>query len=158
MKQDEFKNSREDEFVLEEEEECCEEDYLTPREKRALEALLMYPKLDDAARAAGISNVTMWRYMKKPRFKRRWREAANACLSHTAIQLSQDTTEALAVLRSEMRNEESPRRVQAARAILDYADRLVGRVNDEERMDEIEEHTIKVQEERIIIGAMKEGY
>src|SRR4051812_24610757 len=103
------------------------EDLLTPKQERALEALLTHTKLEDAARAAGISYSSLNRYMKDPAFKRRRLEAANARLSHATLHLSNDSIEALDVLRSEMRNEQSPRRITAARTILDYADRFVGR-------------------------------
>src|SRR5687768_4248866 len=92
-------------------------DALSPRQGRALEALLDRPTMKEAAAAAGVSETTLWRYMKMPAFSGRLREARRLAYDHTVSRLQRDSGDAVTVLRGLMMSEDAPAgaRVSAAR-------------------------------------------
>jgi hypothetical protein len=104
---------------------------LRPRKERALLAVIAHPVLRDAALAAGVSETTLWRYMRDRDFARRLGEARGASVTHASVQLQGASGEAVKTLRDLMGREDAPAasRVSAARAVLEHSFRA--RVVDE---------------------------
>ena len=122
---------------------------LNPKQERALQAVLAHPNLKEAALAAGVSDATLWRYMKDAEFSRRLREARREAIGHAALRLQGSAGEAVAVLRDLMTKDAAPpaARITAARAVLDYSFRVVEADELKARLDELEQFLLRKQEE-----------
>ena len=96
---------------------------LPGKQGAALVALLNNPTVREAAKAAKLSEATLWRYLRDEDFRARYQEARRDLLSQTALRLQSDATYAAKVLRDIAEDTEAPAsaRVSAARAILDSA-------------------------------------
>jgi hypothetical protein len=70
-----------------EEVDAAAADYLPPKQERALLALLSSPTQKEAALASGISETTLWRYMKDSTFKRRLREAGSCAVNNATLRV-----------------------------------------------------------------------
>jgi AcrR family transcriptional regulator len=128
-------------------------DELTQRKERALEAVLSHLTLKEAARAAGVSEPTLWRYMRDETFTRRLREARAASVTYTSGRLQGASAEAVKILQHLMRREDAPLqpRIAAARAVLEFSFRA--RVVDElqaevDRLKEVLGETFEEAEAR----------
>jgi hypothetical protein len=53
------------------------------KEDRIIVALLEHPTLEKAAAAIGISDVTVWRWMKRPEFQEAYRNARRKSFSQS---------------------------------------------------------------------------
>ena len=74
---------------------------LSPRQERALQALLTHSSLKEAAAAAGVSDATLWRYMKDAEFTRRLRGARREAVGHAAARLQRFSGDAVAGVRGD---------------------------------------------------------
>jgi hypothetical protein len=130
---------------------------LPPKQERALQALISHPTLKEAAFAAGISETTLWRYMKDEAFSRRLLETRGEAISYTVTLLQRGSVEAVTVLRSLMANEDTPPsvRASAARTFLEYALHTAEVDALRARLDQLEEY-LKAKEEEDKITAAKE--
>jgi hypothetical protein len=81
---------------------------LTRKQEALMSALLLVPTLADAARPAGIGEVTAWRWLKDPSFQTAYREARRAVVQHAITQMQRATGEAVATLRSVMQDAKAP--------------------------------------------------
>jgi DNA-binding CsgD family transcriptional regulator len=132
---------------------------LTVKQERALQALLSHRTLKEAALAAGISETTLWRYMKDEAFLRRLREAERDALTHISVRFHLSSSDADTILHDLMMKEETPAsaRISAVRTVLDYSIRL-GQLNElNARMEQLEEFIKRKQEEDILDAAKKES-
>ncbi|MBI4494165.1 MAG: hypothetical protein HY690_15360 [Chloroflexi bacterium] len=91
------------------------------REEQALLALLAEPTVEAAAKAAGVSPVTLWRWLQHPDFQERYREARRRVLEHAIAVLQQVAGEAAATLRRNLVCGTPSVEVRAALGILDQA-------------------------------------
>jgi molybdenum-dependent DNA-binding transcriptional regulator ModE len=114
---------------------------LPPKQELALRAVVSHPTLKEAARAAGISETTLWRYMQSETFSRRVREARREAINHTFARLQAASGDAVSVLQELMTKEDAPAsaRITAARTVLDYAVRVVEIEDLRSRVEELEE-------------------
>jgi hypothetical protein len=122
---------------------------LNPRQELALQALLTHPTQKEAAAAAGVSDATLWRYMRDEEFSRRLREARHQAVGHAAASLQGGAGEAIAVLRDLMTKEDAPpsARIAAARIVIDYSFRVVETDDLKARLGELEQFILRKQEE-----------
>jgi hypothetical protein len=113
---------------------------LDPPRERALIALVNEPNIRAAAKAAGISEATLYRYRQEPAFAQAYRQTRRQALEDATSRLSQLATEMVEVLREVARDARySPyARVQAARAALDLAYRALDLYDQEERIQRLE--------------------
>jgi molybdenum-dependent DNA-binding transcriptional regulator ModE len=130
---------------------------LPPKQELALRAIAVSPTLKEAARAAGVSDATLWRYMQEPAFKRRLRNARREAVSHALIRMQRASGEAVTVLEELMRSEKASAsaRISAARAIIDYSMRAVEMDELQSRIDELEEFILRKQEEDALDRGLK---
>ena len=113
--------------------------HLTPRQERAIAALLTAPDQSAAATAAGIGRRTLTRWLATPKFREAYREASARRLWDTIGQLRATSADALASLRNALQSNNEHVRVRAAVALLE----LAVKVDNEElaaRVTALEEH------------------
>ena len=113
--------------------------HLTPRQERAVAALLTAPDHSAAAAACGIGRRTLTRWMATPEFREAYREASVRRLWDMIGQLRATSVDALASLRKALQSDNEHVRVRAAVALLD----LAVKVDSEElamRVTALEEH------------------
>ena len=103
-------------------------------------AVLSAPTLREAARAAGVSEPTAWRYLRAPAVRQELAARQDGILGHVARRLACEMGRALDVL-SEVMGDTAAHpgaRVSAARAVLESGLRLAELVTLSERVTELE--------------------
>lgn len=73
-----------------------------------LQAVLSSRSQKEAASAAGISETTLWRYLKEESFAKRLREARLAATGHSMMRLQQLSGDAVAMLHGLTLKEDAP--------------------------------------------------
>lgn len=114
---------------------------LEPQQERALIALLNAPNNRSAAKAAGVSEMTLWRYMQNSDFQAAYKSARRDALESATARLQAGANAAVAVLLNVAENARySPHaRVQAAKAVLDLAYKTYELDTLAERIDALED-------------------
>lgn len=92
----------------------------------ALQALLTHPTRREAARAAGIDETTLRRYLTDEEFQREYKKAFGSLVEQATRQAQQALNPALSALLDIVADEDatSSSRVAAARSLLEYGLRL----------------------------------
>lgn len=123
---------------------------MTPRQAKALRALFTEPTQEAAARAAGISSKTLREYMKAPEFRTAYNERVTAQLGEATGQARQGLSSALAVLRKIMENpaSEDRDRISAASKSIDAALRLIEKLDQQVKLEELEKAVEEMREYR----------
>ena len=98
-------------------------DSLTPKQTRALLALLKHPTLKEAAAAAGVGETTLWRWTQEPSFKTAYMDARREAVKQSIAHLQSATGEAVTCLRGVMNSSSASdaAKVSASRAVLELA-------------------------------------
>jgi hypothetical protein len=113
---------------------------LSTNQVKALSALVSYPTVMDAARACGLTDRTLRRYLEDPTFKEALRATRRQMVLQTIGALQSAGSEAVSTLRSVMTDSDATAsaKVTAARIVLEQS--LVGlEMNDLiERLSELE--------------------
>lgn len=137
--------------------ELTDSEALPPNQERALRALLTAPSRKEAARAAGVSDSTLWRYTRDEAFARRLREAHQEIVGHAALRLRCESEGAVAVLAEIMKERGAPAfaRIAAARSVLDYTIRVGEMEELRRRVEELEDFIKTRQEEAILDAALR---
>ena len=93
------------------------------KKTKALVTLLSTKTLAEAAESLKIGEVTLWRWMQAPAFKKVYVEAKQQAIARAVYQLQQITGEAVKTLKSVMTDLEAPcnSRVTAAKVVLEMA-------------------------------------
>lgn len=97
---------------------------LTPKQAQAVAALLTHPTIDEAAKAVGVSDETVRRWLKMPHFATAVNDAAREKIKHAATRYAYGMEIAANVL-IEIASDETVApavRVQAARSLTEAAD------------------------------------
>ena len=99
---------------------------MTPKQQKALLALLTNPTKEKAAAAAGITSKTRRGYLADPEFQAEYRKAFAGMVEDATRQAQQAIAPALSTLREvvEDSGEGSQFRISAARSILEYSLKL----------------------------------
>lgn len=99
---------------------------LTPKQHKALQALLTQPTKAAAAEAAGISPRTLRDYLSNQDFQREYKKAFGELVADATRQAQQSLSPAITALRDivEDPNEASSARIAAARCLLEYGLRM----------------------------------
>ena len=113
---------------------------LTPKQERALVALLDCGEIKKAAEIAEVGEVTLWRWLQSPDFQSRYRAARRQLVETAIAQLQSDCTTAARVLREVAEDRQAPAssRVAAARAIIEQSVSAVQLTDLQERLEEVE--------------------
>ena len=113
---------------------------LTLKAEKILRALLEHPTHERAAAAVGVSATTIWRYLKKPKFRRALADEQREACSQTTGRLRQEYTLATSTLVRIAADNAAPTasRVRAAVSIRDHAVHTVQMEDFEVRLLELE--------------------
>lgn len=123
------------------------EPVLSRRHEALIVALLANPKITDAAKAAGVSESTIWRLMQREDFQKRYREAQDEALNSALGSIQGAAIEAVATLREiATKGKVEAARVQASKTILDYTFKVRQQFGFEERI-KLLEAALKAREE-----------
>ena len=114
---------------------------LTPKQERALVALLSTGTVRDAAELCKISEASLFRFLQVPEFQRRYREARRQLVETAIAQLQSDCSIAVKTLREIAEDTKAPAgsRVAAARTILEQSINAVEIMDLQERIERLEE-------------------
>jgi DNA-binding MurR/RpiR family transcriptional regulator len=107
------------------------------QQEAAIIGLLTKPSIDAAAKHAGISGPTLWRWLQEPGFQAEYRKARRHALGQATAQLQQASSAAVGALKEIIEDKEAPSsaRVTAARTVLEVAVKAI----------EVEDLEVRVQ-------------
>ena len=110
------------------------------RQEQLIVALLEHPTLEKAAAAVGVSDVTLWRSLRKPEFAEAYRKARREAFSQSVARLQHASNAAVGTLLRVMTDREAPAasRVRAADVVLQTALRGMEMEDIEARVSELE--------------------
>lgn len=110
------------------------------KQEEAIAALLASPTLAEAARAAGIGEATLWRWLQQEDFRRRYEEARRELVRQALVYVQGVIGEAVKVLRQVMNGPAYPAtaKVSAARTLLEAALKAGEAAELEERIARLE--------------------
>jgi DNA-binding MurR/RpiR family transcriptional regulator len=112
---------------------------LSRRHEGVIVALIAHPKITDAAKAAGVSESTVWRLMQRPEFQQRYKQAQDEALNSALGSIQGAATEAVATLREiASSGKVEAARVQASKTILDFTFKVRQQFELEERLKLLE--------------------
>jgi hypothetical protein len=96
---------------------------ISRKQEAAIIGLLLEPSFEKAAARAGISESTLWRWLRIPSFQAAYREAKAQAVGQAIACLQRASSEAVETLREVMQDTAAPAtaRVSAARTILELA-------------------------------------
>jgi hypothetical protein len=116
------------------------EQKLTAKQEQALIALLDCGEIKQAAETAGVTKVTLWRWLQSPEFQSRYRAARRQLVETAIAQLQSDCTVAVRVLREVAEDKEAPAssRVAAAKTIIEQSVAAIQLTDLQERLEEVE--------------------
>lgn len=114
---------------------------MTPKQERALAALVLCPTAREAAKAAGLSESTLRRYKQDPTFLEEYRKRCNESLEAACTKAKSALPPAIERLnRIAQDDKQQPReQIAAARAVLEYGLRLIEANDFEQRLRALEE-------------------
>jgi hypothetical protein len=115
------------------------DDGLTPRQERALAALLSEPTVEKAAAKAGVGYRTLKGWLAQPAFLSAWRAARRRVVEEAVVVLQKLTTAAAVALGEVVTNKRAKAadRVRAAVAIFDREAKAAERTDLQEQLDEL---------------------
>ena len=116
---------------------------MTPRQEKALAALVTSPTIKAAATAAGIDYRTIRRYLEDPDFLQEYRHITTELLADARMRGQQLLSPALDTLAEICTNPaaKNAERIAAARSLLEWACRLTELTDIVERLEALERTT-----------------
>lgn len=106
--------------------------------EKALAALLANSTIADAAKSCGLSQETLYRYLRDNKFVTDYRKARRQIVENSITQLQQASNEAVETLRRNLFCENPNAEIRAAQIILDNAIKGVELIDVIERLEIIE--------------------
>lgn len=118
-----------------------ENDTLSRNQERVISILLSEPTLTAAAKKAGVTELTLYRWFKQADFATAYREACRQVVDTAIGSLQAACAEAVDTLRVIMADVQAPAssRVTAARTVLEMAFKAVELEDIEERVSALEQ-------------------
>ena len=119
---------------------------LSRNRERAIAALLIHPTMLAAAAAAGVGEVTLWRWLQIPEFKEQYRLARREAVSQAVGHLQGACSIAVLALTDVAQDVNCPAgaRVSAARTVLELALKGVELEDLTVRVEELESQVVRV--------------
>jgi hypothetical protein len=120
---------------------------VTAKKEKALAALLVEPTRATAAKAAGISERTLRRYLHAGDFQQAYRQALNDLVEDAAAKAKYNLAPSMDVLSEIATDPEQPAttRVAAARSLLEFGIRLTEHFDTQKRIDELAEEIDRLE-------------
>lgn len=106
--------------------------------EKALAALLKCPTIKEAAIESGLSEETLYRYLREKDFLTDYREARRSIMETATTELQKSALEAVETLKRNQNCENPAVEIRAAKAILDLAFRGMETTDILERLEQIE--------------------
>lgn len=124
-------------------------DGLPENQRKALAALLTSRTHKEAACKCGLSESTVWRYLRDPAFAEHYRAARRVVVDQAVYTLQAEASDAAAVLRDVAQDKAAPpaARVAAARVIVGLAFKGLELGDLQERITSLEEYIKRKAEE-----------
>ena len=115
---------------------------LSPKQEKAITALLAQPTIEAAAASLGINPATVHRWLQEPAFVEAYRSARRDAVGQAVTRLQQMSGAAVAVLVQVMADKANPAatRVNAAKTVLEFSFRAVELEDLAERIAALEQH------------------
>ena len=110
---------------------------LTRKQKQAISALLTQPTAGEAA-AAGVSDVTLWRWLRLPQFQLQYRAARRQIVESAIANLQRTAGRAVEALSRNLTCGQPAVEVRAALGVLDQSIKAVELLDLEERLNTLE--------------------
>ena len=123
-------------------------DKLTPKQERGVLALVREATVEDAARAVGVSPVTMWRWSQQPDFQARLRRTQRELVEGALGELQQVTVEAVQALRRNLSSGDPSVEVRAALGVLDRVSKVTDVLDQEARVARLERQLEQLDEDQ----------
>ncbi len=115
--------------------------------EKALTALLNSPSIREASKQSGLSEETIYRFLKEKDFLSEYRNARRATVENAITQIQTATSEAVETLKKNLHCENPAVEIRAAQIILDNAIKGVELVDVMERLEILEdEHQKQIEE------------
>jgi DNA-binding MurR/RpiR family transcriptional regulator len=111
---------------------------LTRKAEQAIAALLEHPTIAEAARACGVSERSLWRWLQRPDFQKRYREAQRAIVDGAIGELQAATVEAVKTLRRNLNCGNAFAENSAAQAVLTHSLKALEMQELQERIERLE--------------------
>jgi hypothetical protein len=110
------------------------------RMETAIVGLLTQATLEEAAKHAGISTPTLWRWLQEPSFQTEYRKARRQAMGQAAAQLQQVSSVAVKALKEVIQDSgvTASARVTAARTVLEIGLKAIELEELESRVEELE--------------------
>jgi hypothetical protein len=123
---------------------------LSAKQQRAIAALLTKPTIEEAAKAAGVSRATLYRWLAERAFQTALADAERRLLETTSRGLIALSTKALAVTEAVLDDQSVPAstRLRAADVTLNRLLQLRELVSLEERIAALEARLVQTEAER----------
>jgi DNA-binding MurR/RpiR family transcriptional regulator len=114
---------------------------LNRKQEVAVMALLTEQTLRDAAKKAGVSEATLYRWQQLEGFKSMFRDAKRQAVGQATARLQQSSTLAIETLNEVMQNKKAPAmaRVTAAKTVLEFSYKAYEIEELQERVERLEE-------------------
>lgn len=112
---------------------------LSRKQEAAIAAPLACPTIGEAATQAGVGEVTLWRWLKRPQFQAGYRLARRRVVEAAIGRLQHAATEAVATLQRNLTSGAPSVEVRAAKAILDQATKAIELMDLVERVEVLEQ-------------------
>src|SRR3712207_7897389 len=114
---------------------------LTPKQEKAITALLAQPTIEKAAAAISVNPASIYRWLAEPGFEAAYRAARREAVGQAIACLQQVSTHAVTVLVTVMANTSTPpaTRVAAAKTVLETAIKAVEVEDLAARLDTLEQ-------------------
>lgn len=111
---------------------------LTPKQEKAISALMSEPTIRDAAKKACISETTLWRWLQLEEFQARYRAAQRAVVNAAIKELQAATLEAVKTLKRNLSCGNFFAENAAAQSILTQSFKAIELVELQERIERLE--------------------
>jgi len=116
---------------------------ISRKQEKAIVALLQCNTHGEAAKATGVGEVTLWRWMQEPEFKEAFRNAKRRLLDQAITNLQRATNKAIGALLSVVEDVNAPAsaRVSGAKTILEMSIKAIQIEELETRLEKLEDVT-----------------
>src|SRR5215216_5607143 len=115
-------------------------EHLTPKQEKAVVALIASKTVEEAAGKAGVSPRTLYRWQHEdPLFQAEWRSQRRAALDSAIASLQSGCIEAAEVLREALGERNVHARIRAALGLLEYGLAANAQFELDERLRALEE-------------------
>lgn len=108
------------------------------KQEKSLAALLTEKDLRSAAAKAGVSETTLWRWLKEDDFLAEYRRLRRDAVEQAAAQLQQASSEAVETLRKNLSCGNPTAENVAAKTILEQSIKTIEILDLQERLEQIE--------------------